>query len=66
LSLVLDEALSVKRLRFLDLVQEAAADVETDDPAQRFDLDFSIMSLEIAAFVPVLTAMFGGEPSQSK
>lgn len=61
LSLVLDETLSVKRLRFLDLVQEAAAEVETDDAADRFDLDFSIMSLEIAEFLPALTDMFGGE-----
>ncbi len=61
LSLVLDETLSVKRLRFLDLVQELAADIETDDPVARFDADFSIMSLEIDTFLPVLTEWFGGE-----
>jgi len=61
LSLVLDEALAVKRLRFLDLVQEAAAEVETDEAAERFDIDFSIMSLELAAFLPALADMFGGE-----
>jgi recombination associated protein RdgC len=64
LSLVLDEALSVKRLKFLDLVQEAAAEVDTDDPAQRFDADFAIMSLELAAFLPQLAGMFGGDSLQ--
>lgn len=61
LSLVLDETLSVKRLRFLDAIQEAAADVETDDHAARFDADFSIMSLELNTFIPVLLDWFGGE-----
>ncbi len=61
LSLMLDEALTVKRLRFLDLVQEEAAEVETDDPLQRFDADFAVMSLELAAFLPRLAELFGGE-----
>jgi recombination associated protein RdgC len=61
LSLVLDDTLAVKRLRFLDLVQEEAAAVETDDPAQRFDADFAIMSLELATFLPRLVDLFGGE-----
>lgn len=61
LSVLLDENLVVKRLRFLDVIQEAAADIETDDPAARFDIDFSIMSLELSAFIPALTEWFGGE-----
>ena len=61
LSLVLDDAWSVKRLRFLDVIQEAAADIETDDPAARFDADFAIMSLELDAFLPAITGLFGGE-----
>ena len=66
LSLVLDETLAVKRLRFLDMVQEAAAEVDTDDPAERFDADFAVMSLELAAFLPQLAEMFGGENLQAK
>jgi recombination associated protein RdgC len=66
LSLVLDEALAVKRLRFLDLVQEDAAEVDTDDPVERFDADFAVMSLELAAFLPRLADMFGGENLQAK
>jgi recombination associated protein RdgC len=60
ISLILDEDLAVKRLRFLDVVQEEAADVDTNDPAERFDVNFSIMSLELSAFLPALVGMFGG------
>ena len=66
LSFVLDESLAVKRLRFLDLVQDEAAAVETDDPAQRFDADFAVMSLELAAFLPRLVELFGGERLDDK
>lgn len=61
LSFVLDEHLGIKRLRFLDAIQDQAADVETADEAERFDADFSIMSLELAGFIPRLLEIFGGE-----
>lgn len=66
LSVVLDETLAVKRLKFLDLVQEEAAEVDSDDPVQRFDADFAVMSLELAAFLPGLAELFGGENLQAK
>jgi recombination associated protein RdgC len=62
LSLVLDEALTIRRLKFLDTIQEAAAEVESDDAATRFDVDFALMSLELNAFLPILLEWFGGEP----
>lgn len=65
LSMVLDETLAIKRLRFLELVQDQAAEVETDDPAVRFDADFAVMSLELAAFLPQLLELFGGENSKA-
>ena len=60
LSFVLDENLSVKRLRFLDLIQDQVADIDTESEAERFDVDFSIMSLELANFIPRLAELFGG------
>jgi recombination associated protein RdgC len=66
LSFVLDEALTIKKLRFLELVQDEAADVETADPAERFDADFAVMSLELANFLPRLAELFGGEDLQTK
>ena len=65
LGFVLDDALGIKRLRFLDAVQDQASDVEAADNAERFDADFSIMSLELADFLPKLLELFGGESTKS-
>ncbi|QPK62290.1 recombination-associated protein RdgC [Methylomonas sp. LL1] len=61
LSFVLDENLSVKRLKFLDLIQEQAADIETIDEVEQFDADFSIMTAELAQFFPRLLELFNVE-----
>ncbi|MGR8980962.1 MAG: recombination-associated protein RdgC [Gammaproteobacteria bacterium] len=60
-SFIIDEHLSIKRLRFLDVIQNQVADMEIEDEAQRFDADFSIMSLEMSEFLPRLLEIFGGE-----
>ncbi len=62
---LIDEKLSVKRLRFSDLVYEKAAEVEADDAAQQFDIDFSIMSLELSGFFKALVSAFGGEDTST-
>jgi recombination associated protein RdgC len=61
LSFIIDDHLAIKRLRFLDLIQDQVADIETYDEAEQFDVDFSIMSLELANFLPRLMDIFGGE-----
>ena len=61
LSFVLDQRLTVKRLKFLDIVQEAAREVDAENAAERFDADFAVMSLELARFLPRLVEAFGGE-----
>ncbi|MCP4283307.1 MAG: recombination-associated protein RdgC [Gammaproteobacteria bacterium] len=60
LSFVLTEELAVKRLKFLDLIQEAAAESEAEDEATRFDVDFALMSLELSQFISGLVKLFGG------
>lgn len=57
---VLGEDLALKRLKFLDIIQEEAADTEAEDAAARFDVDFSLMSLELGRFLPRLIEAFGG------
>ncbi|MEN8260052.1 MAG: recombination-associated protein RdgC [Pseudomonadota bacterium] len=64
LAFLLDENLGIKRLRFLDIIQDQAAEADTADDAAHFDVDFSIMSLELAAFLPRLLELFGGEKVQ--
>lgn len=61
MSFILDESLAVKRLRFLDMIQEQAAETDVQDETGQFDVDFSIMSLELAGFLPRLMELFGGE-----
>jgi len=61
LSCVLHDDLSIKRLRFEDIVREAESETGADDPVSRFDLDFSIMVLELAEFLPGLITALGGE-----
>lgn len=61
IAFVLDEHLALKRLKFLDLIQDAVADIEAEDETGRFDADFSVMSLELAGLLPQLLEWFGGE-----
>jgi recombination associated protein RdgC len=61
IAFIIDEHLAVKRLRFLDLIQDQVADTQAEDEADRFDVDFSIMSLELSNFLPRLLELFGGE-----
>ena len=58
---VVDDKLAVKRLAFADNIQEKADQVDADSMAEQFDVDFSIMTLELSAFIKALTAAFGGE-----
>lgn len=61
MTFVLDETLAVKRLKFLDLVQDEAADRNAETAAESFDADFAIMALELNRFFPDLIEAFGGE-----
>ena len=57
---VLCDDLAIRRLRFLDLVLEQAAEVEADDALARFDADFALMGMELARFVPAVVEAYGG------
>jgi recombination associated protein RdgC len=60
IAFVLGEDLALKRLKFLDIIQDEAADTEAEDAAARFDVDFSLMSLELGRLLPKLVDTFGG------
>ncbi|HIG65129.1 MAG TPA: recombination-associated protein RdgC [Methyloprofundus sp.] len=61
LSFIVDENLSIKRLKFLDLIQDQVADTETGSAEEQFDVDFTIMSQELSSFLPRMLELFGGE-----
>ncbi len=65
LSCLLDADLSVKRLRFLDLIQEQAADHQVSGEMDAFDSQFSLMTLEFRRFLPKLFELFGGVEGSS-
>ncbi len=60
LDFLLTEEPSIKRLKFLDVIQEEAAEIDAEDAAARFDVDFSLMTLELGRFIPRLLDQFGG------
>lgn len=64
MSCVIDADMSIKRLKFLDIVQEALGDREPESNAERFDADFSILTLELARFIPRFLEIFGGEDAR--
>jgi recombination associated protein RdgC len=66
LSFVLHDDLSIKRLRFEDVIREATQDAAEDDPVSRFDRDFSLMVLELSEFLPALLVALGGEIAPDK
>ena len=60
ISCLLEADLALKRIKFLDILQEQLADVETEDEAARFDLSFSLMSLEFRRLIPRILEICGG------
>ena len=61
LRFILDDKLNVRRLKFLEVIKDEAGDIEADDAYSRMDADFSIVSLELRAFIERLMEIFGGE-----
>ena len=61
ISFLFDERLQVKRLEFLDILKEDAEN-QGDNEEERFDLDFTLMSGELAHLLADLVEALGGEP----
>lgn len=61
LAFVLDEALVIRRLQFLDVVRESLQEDATDSPEAVFDAEFALMTGELALLLPHLLELFGGE-----
>lgn len=57
---LVDSELAVKRLRFGDLIMDRVDDIHTESAAEQFDVDFTIMTGELARFLPALGNAFGG------
>jgi recombination associated protein RdgC len=59
-SFVLNEKFQVKRVQFLELAKDTG-DAQEADPQEQFDIDFAVMSGELAKLLADLLAAVGGE-----
>lgn len=59
ISFVLTDQMQIKRLDFLDVLRNEAAD-EDQDPDEKFDVDFALMTGELAKCIADLTQALGG------
>jgi len=55
IAFMLSADLSIKHIRFLDLVQEDSQAVHAETAQERFDVDFAIMSAEFSALLARLS-----------
>ncbi len=58
---VIDDKLAVKGLRYGDIIQEKVNECEAQDVVEQFDIDFSIMTLELSVLIQLLLKALGGE-----
>ena len=65
ISFLLNESLQIKRLAFLDILKEQA-DVQAEDEDERFDLDYTLMTGEVARLLDELIAALGGEQERAE
>ncbi|MFA7555454.1 MAG: recombination-associated protein RdgC [Spongiibacteraceae bacterium] len=62
---MVDDQLTIKRLSFDDIIEDKARQIDAQDAAEQFDVDFSIMTLELSALIKAVTAAFGGENTEA-
>ncbi|USD20263.1 recombination-associated protein RdgC [Microbulbifer variabilis] len=62
---LVDDQLSVKRVKFSDELLEKADNTDAESAALRFDADFAVMALEISALIKDLLNAFGGVNTES-
>jgi len=62
-SFMLTEKLQVKRIEFLEMTQDTA-DGDELDAAEQFDIDFTVMTGELARLLQDLGEALGGQPQQ--
>jgi recombination associated protein RdgC len=60
ISFVLNEHLQIKRIDFLDIIKEESSKV-ADNEDEMFELDFTLMTGELAKMLAALTEALGGE-----
>jgi len=65
ISLLLGADLSVKRIKFGDMLQDQLEDSNSEDAASTFDAGFTIMTAEFDKLIPEILEAFGGEDTSA-
>jgi len=60
MSFMLDDTLTIKKLKFLDAVYDDVSVDDIETPEQRFDADFAIMTGELTPLINAVISWFGG------
>ena len=66
LAFILQEDLSLKRLRFADALLDEAVDPELEDEVARLDAEFVIMTHELRGLLDGLSSLFGLNPTNEQ
>jgi recombination associated protein RdgC len=65
LSFVLEDDLSIKRLKFYDVIQEQNDDIDSNDVLAKLDADFVLMAGELNRFIHALLGEFNFKTSEA-
>ncbi|MFT6407652.1 MAG: recombination associated protein RdgC [Arenicella sp.] len=61
---IIDDQFSVKRIKYGSEITEQADDHNSETAVEQFDIEFSIMTLELSAFISAISSAFGGIDEQ--
>ena len=64
-SFLLGSDLTIKRIKFGDVLQDQLDDANAEDAASAFDAGFAIMTLEFDRLIPDVLSAFGGEDTSA-
>jgi len=62
---LIDDQFCFKRIKYGSDIKEKADDHDSDSAAQTFDIEFSIMTLELSTFIKAMSDAFGGVESET-
>lgn len=65
LSFMFNDDFTIKRVKFLDMMQDKLDDTNAEGAAEKFDAGFAIMAMEIDLLLPALLEAFGGEDTSA-
>ncbi len=62
---ILDDKLAIKRLRFADELKEKADSIDSQTTVEQFDIEFSVMTIELSALIQDLLSALGGVSTET-